>query len=382
MDNGNGKIDDTKLQLDHVTEKIANTNPQPITKIPQTTNGLFNFLCRVKWSNVILLSLAHAGCIYGFYRVFECPVKTLTLVISQLLGIFTGFGITVGAHRLWAHRSFKARPLLKLGLLIFNSMCMNGSVYSYARDHRAHHKYTDTDADPKNTTRGFFYAHYGWWMLKKSDTVIEYGKKIDCSDLRNDPLVWFQHRTYILWFLLFGVTLPTVLPHFVYGETFLNAFFIMVVARIVISLNHNFCVNSVAHFIGYRPYDFRMRPTENRLVTYVALGEGGHNYHHVFAHDYANSEKKWWEAFNPSTLFIDICELLHLAYDKKRVSPEVIRGTIERIGVPAYFDRKLPLYLRILNGLADWIVGLCVLNWPAFIVFPYKALTNQPLFVF
>jgi stearoyl-CoA desaturase (delta-9 desaturase) len=41
-----------------------------------------------------------------------------TLVFSWLLYIFGGLGITAGAHRLWAHKSYKATPLLR-GQLLF-----------------------------------------------------------------------------------------------------------------------------------------------------------------------------------------------------------------------------------------------------------------------
>lgn len=33
---------------------------------------------------------------------------------------------------------------------------------------------------------------------------------------------------------------------------------------------------------GYRPYDKKINPVENVVVAVVAMGEGWHNYHHVF----------------------------------------------------------------------------------------------------
>ena len=64
----------------------------------------------------------------------------------------------------------------------------------WARDHRGHHKYTDTDADPHNIKRGFFFAHMGWLMIRKHPDVRAKGEKLDLSDLESDPIVMFQDK--------------------------------------------------------------------------------------------------------------------------------------------------------------------------------------------
>lgn len=62
------------------------------------------------------------------------------------------------------------------------------------RDHRVHHKFTDTDADPHNSKRGFFFSHIGWLLVKKHPDVKIKGGTIDMSDLRSDPIVMFQKK--------------------------------------------------------------------------------------------------------------------------------------------------------------------------------------------
>lgn len=66
-----------------------------------------------------------------------------------------GFGITAGAHRLWSHRSYKATLPLKILLMIFHTAAFQLSIIAWARDHRLHHKYSETDADPYNAKRYF-----------------------------------------------------------------------------------------------------------------------------------------------------------------------------------------------------------------------------------
>lgn len=67
-------------------------------------------------------------------------------------------------------------------------------IFEWARDHRTHHKYADTDADPHNAERGLFFSHMGWLCCKKNPEVIEAGRRIDLSDLFEDPVVMFQKR--------------------------------------------------------------------------------------------------------------------------------------------------------------------------------------------
>lgn len=52
-----------------------------------------------------------------------------------------------------------------------------------------------TDADPHNATRGFFFAHMGWLFIKKHPAIVEAGKKLNFDDLANDSLVVFQKKT-------------------------------------------------------------------------------------------------------------------------------------------------------------------------------------------
>jgi len=67
-------------------------------------------------------------------------------------------------------------------------------VYEWARDHRLHHKYSETNADPHNANRGFFFSHVGWLLCRKHPEIMEKGRGIDMSDLLTDPIVVFQKK--------------------------------------------------------------------------------------------------------------------------------------------------------------------------------------------
>merc|ERR1711871_601660 len=132
----------------------------------------------------------------GFVGLFTIPsCHPYTLLWALILWPITGMGITAGVHRLWSHRSYKATFPLRVFLMLLNTIANQGSIWHWARDHRVHHKHSETDADPHNATRGFFYAHMGWLLVKKHPSVIEEGKKLSFDDLAEDSTVMFQKKT-------------------------------------------------------------------------------------------------------------------------------------------------------------------------------------------
>jgi stearoyl-CoA desaturase (delta-9 desaturase) len=117
-----------------------------------------------------------------------------------MIGYSAGFGTTAGAHRLWAHKTYKAKLPLKIILMIFQTLAVQNDIHEWSRDHRVHHKFTDTDGDPHNINRGFFFSHMGWLLCKKHPDVLRKGKTVDMSDLERDPIVSFQKKLVILYF--------------------------------------------------------------------------------------------------------------------------------------------------------------------------------------
>ena len=78
----------------------------------------------------------------------------------------TGFGITLGYHRLFSHISFKAKWPVKLFVLLFGAASFENSAHDWCADHRVHHKHVDEDEDPYDISKGFFYAHIGWLLFR------------------------------------------------------------------------------------------------------------------------------------------------------------------------------------------------------------------------
>eukprot|EP01139_Manchomonas_bermudensis_P000053 Amastigsp_a54_15494.p1 type:complete len:365 gc:universal Amastigsp_a54_15494:1-1095(+) len=282
-------------------------------------------LGEVVWFNVFFLVVMHIVALYGLW-VALTAAKWATVAFAVALWPITGMGITVGVHRLWSHRSYKAHWTLRLFLAMINSAAYQGSIFEWSRDHRVHHKCSETDGDPYNAARGMFFAHIGWIMVRKHPEVIRQGRKIDVSDLLADPIVVFQAKYYLATVMVFCYVVPTAVCWCVFGDSIVNGLLVAGVLRHMIVLHTTWTVNSLAHNHnhGMRPYNEKIHPAENWAVVFGAIGEGWHNYHHMFAYDYSASEFGWATQFNPSTAFIDSMAALGLVWERRKASPELV----------------------------------------------------------
>jgi len=284
---------------------------------------------RIVWRNVVLYTVLHVGAFYGLYQaMFHAMWKTLAW--SYLLYVLGGLGITAGAHRLWAHRSYKAKAPLRFILMIFNCIALQNHVIEWARDHRVHHKYSETDADPHDATRGFFFSHMGWLLVRKHPNVIKRGKAIDLSDLYNSRILRFQKKYYWPLAIFLSFIMPTMIPVYFWGENAVTAYFTAGIFRCMWLLHCTWAINSFAHMFGSRPYDKNINPRQNIFAAFWSLGEGWHNYHHVFPFDYRASEFPY--TINFTTLFIDVFASIGWAYDRKSVSKEMVEKKKLRSG--------------------------------------------------
>lgn len=93
--------------------------------------------------------------------------------------------------------------------MLGNCGANQGSIFHWSRDHRLHHKFSDSPLDPHNINHGFFFSHAGWLLVKKTPELVEEGKKIDMSDLKKDEVVMFQKKYYLPLSLLMCFFIPS-----------------------------------------------------------------------------------------------------------------------------------------------------------------------------
>ena len=238
----------------------------------------------------------------------------------------TGMSITVGYHRLFSHKAFKASWPVKLFVLLFGAAAFENSALWWSSEHRKHHKHVDTDEDPYDITKGFFWAHMGWLMFKlKPSTPMD-----NVQDLKKDGLIAWQDKWVhgIAFFMSF--ILPTGIGY-LYAITtknltplagLLGGLLIPGVARVVMVQHATFCINSLCHMIGSRPYSTSHSARDSWIAAIFTMGEGYHNYHHEFQWDYRNGVKSW--QLDPSKWIIWMLSKFGLTNDLKRVPNERI----------------------------------------------------------
>ncbi|XP_063925341.1 acyl-CoA Delta-9 desaturase-like [Zophobas morio] len=286
---------------------------------------------QIVWPNVIVLLLYHYFSVLGLYYMLTMTLKWQTTLFFVILGRAGGLGASAGSHRLWSHKAYKAKLPLRIMLCVFQTVAFQNCIYEWARDHRVHHKFTDTDADPHNINRGFFFSHMGWLMVRKHPDVIKRGKTLDLSDLEADPVVRFQKKYYVVLAPVLCFVFPTMVPWYFWNEDLYISFCVAGMLRYILTLHFTWVVNSVAHTWGTKPYNRSIRPTENKLAAVLSGGEGWHNYHHVFPWDYKAAELGT-SPHNLSAIFIDIMAKIGWAYDLRTASPKMIKERRNEIG--------------------------------------------------
>ncbi|XP_017847551.1 acyl-CoA Delta(11) desaturase [Drosophila busckii] len=311
----------------------AKTAPKPVAVAAEATKTkatLEPFKTEIVWHNILLFIILHSSALYGLYLIFaeNAYLEIIPVYATTFLG---GLGITAGVHRLWSHKAYKAKLPLRIFLMLCQSLAFQNSIWEWTRDHRVHHKFTDTHADPHNSRRGFFFAHMGWLLCKKHPDVRSKGKQIDMTDIEQDPVVMFQKKYFFVVMPICCFVLPMMFPYFLMGTSLRVCFFTCSMLRYALSLHGTWLVNSAAHFYGMKPYDVHISSVNTKLISTIAFGEGWHNYHHVFPWDYKAAELGDYK-HNWTTAFIDLMAKIGQAYDLKSVSQEMVYKRVRRTG--------------------------------------------------
>jgi stearoyl-CoA desaturase (delta-9 desaturase) len=224
-----------------------------------------------------------------------------------------GFAITCGYHRLFAHATYEAHPALKLAYVLFGAMALQNSVLKWSADHRVHHRYIDDpERDPYCARRGFWFSHIGWMLHNYPSGDSDFS---NVRDLERDPLIAWQHRHYLAVTLAMNFG-PPLLIGWATGDV-LGALLLVGVLRLVVSHHVTFFINSLAHIWGSQPYTDENTARDNGFLAVLTYGEGYHNFHHMFAHDYRNGVHFW--QWDPSKWFIGAMQWCGLAWNLKRV---------------------------------------------------------------
>ncbi len=285
---------------------------------------------RLLWPTVLMFVLTLAAAVivvpwYGFTQGYSLAAWVWFVVLLYA----NGLAITTGYHRLWSHRTYDAHWSLRLIFMIVGAMALQNSVLAWASGHRNHHQHVDNDdLDPYSARRGLWFSHIGWMLRRYPSGETDLS---NVRDLERDPLVAFQHRHYYVLAISLNFLVPLVLG-WLHGDLW-GVFLLAGVLRLVVSHHLTFLINSVAHAFGRQPYSDENSARDNGWLAFLTYGEGYHNFHHQFAHDYRNGIR-WWH-WDPSKWLI--CSLSWVGLTRKlRRTPAVV---IQRARLAMQFRR-------------------------------------------
>jgi stearoyl-CoA desaturase (delta-9 desaturase) len=258
------------------------------------------------------------------------------LIVFGIMYAITGLGVTVGFHRLFTHRSFKTNRPVRAGLAIAGSMAIEGPIVSWVADHRKHHAFSDQLGDPhsphvdhghglRGALRGLVHAHLGWLFIHTQRG----NKERYAPDLLADPVVSYVNRTFFLWAIA-GFVLPFGLGVAIGGDVIagLTGMLWGGLVRILVLHHVTYSINSLCHFFGRRPFETGDESRNLAWLAPLSFGEAWHNAHHAFPTSARHGVERW--QLDISAGFIRLLELLGLAWDVVRISPE--RLAAKRVG--------------------------------------------------
>jgi len=249
------------------------------------------------------------------------------VICAVVLYWCTGIGITMGYHRLYSHRSFKANWFIESILLIFGSMAVQNTALKWSSDHRKHHQHTDTPKDPYNAKLGFWWSHILWiFFAKKQDSQASMGRMFylpvadlkeqfpNSIDLIKNPRVRLQHMVGTPVGFVLTLLVPGLCGHFLGADIFA---YVLVGGFVRVACVHHstFFINSLAHIWGRQPHGDANSSKDSGIVAIFSFGEGYHNYHHSFPSDYRNGIKLYH--FDPTKWLIKLCSFFGWTWDLK-----------------------------------------------------------------
>jgi len=275
---------------------------------------------------VVLLPLIGVAAAVELWR--RHGIGWMEIAALGVMYLICMLGVTVGLHRHFAHLSFKTSPFMRAVLAVCGSMAAQGPVLFWVVTHRRHHAFSDKPGDPHSPNQhggglhglmsGLWHAHIGWMFSSESTDWVHFGR-----DWLQDRMVFNLHRWYPLW-VACGLALPAAVCGAITG-TWLGALQGLVWGGLirVFLVNHaSWCVGSVCHVFGSRPFTTRDESANNWIVAVLAFGEGLQNNHHAFPSSHAHAVH-WWEP-DLSAWVIRVMAKLGLVWDVKSPSARAV----------------------------------------------------------
>jgi len=248
-----------------------------------------------------------------------------TALVACLVGVHVfGQAITIGYHRLLAHRSFSTKRWFEHLLVLGALCCLEDSPARWIATHRMHHAHSDEEEDPHSPLVAFAWGHLWWLLVRNRDLHHRSSYERYARDILADPFyMWVEKRPWSpLWIYAAHAALYAVVAFCAAlawtgpGDAALFAAGVVawgVFLRTVLVWHITWSVNSLTHMFGYRNHETGENSRNNWLVALFACGEGWHNNHHSDPARCSVSQR-WWEV-DVSHLEVRALSLVGITWD-------------------------------------------------------------------
>jgi stearoyl-CoA desaturase (Delta-9 desaturase) len=237
---------------------------------------------------VIFDILPAAGFVLALALWRTIPPGVIGLGLMTGMYFVTAIGITVGFHRLFTHRTFKASDTMRMVLAALGSMAGQGPVVSWVSLHRRHHDTSDKPGDPHSPNlhgdtpwqrvRGLFHSHFSWMAGHEYPSVAHYA-----PDILRDKAVMRVNRHYYRWALA-GFAVPGLIGGLLAGtwQGVVAGVLWGGAVRMFLAANVIWSINSFLHMFGNRDFQTRENSRNSSALALISVGESWHNNHHAF----------------------------------------------------------------------------------------------------
>lgn len=206
-------------------------------------------------------------------------VAVAVFVAGYALNIFY---ITVFYHRGLTHRALTLKPWVQRWVAWSGPWVTGIDPKAWVCMHRLHHRHSDTALDPHSPIhqgvfgvalgqlRSYEKALRGLLKMETAYTSVVSDLKFGVGYLNREKIWWAPYFLH----LAIGVSVGLFLGQPLAGI----AYFLGMMSHPV----QGWMVNSLAHKYGYRNFPTDDNSKNNRLVSWLVVGEGYQNNHHAY----------------------------------------------------------------------------------------------------
>ena len=267
--------------------------------------------------NVITTALA---CVLPFFYYSRSSIIAFVVFYTV-----TGLGLTLGYHRLFAHKAFQVPKWLEHTIALCGYLAIQRGPIFWCAMHRMHHRHTDIPGrDPHTPNEGLLHVHFGWMQRRRRDVWEQVIYRRWTPDLMRDPFYVrlddqrFDYFAYLLLvslsYVAGGLVGAAFSPTGAFDRHNAMCFLVWVGVLNRVAILHAFgLINSACHIIGSRPYSTHGADSSvnNAVVAFLIFGEGWHNNHHAFPTS-ARQGLQWYQ-WDPAWYAIWLLKTVGLA---------------------------------------------------------------------